>query len=176
MPLTPLLRWDGLHLVVDLQVLERHLDILMGRTGRVSDLSLEGWDDAVRVVATVVWKGVSSRVAIDLAEIRLKRRFLGLRMRRPRALGGVPVPRAAVESVIRAADPAGVTVFRGEGIVVVDLRKWLPEELDVSVLTVQATQRSLHLWLGPGALADVPRRARAALPAGQPVATASQKG
>lgn len=176
MPQTPLLRWDGLHLVVDLRVLERHLAEYMGRTDRVEGLSLEGWDDAVRVLATVTWKGMKSRVAIDVAEIRLKRRFLGLRVRRPRALGEMPVPRAAVEAAIRAADPEGVTVFRGEGIVVVDLRRWLPQELDLSVLTVQATQRSLHLWFGSGSLHDVPRRPKAALPAGRSEVAARQDG
>ncbi len=174
MPLTPLLRWDGLHLVVDLRILERHLVELMSRTDKVSDMALEGWDDALRVLATVTWKGLSSRVAIDLAEIRLKRRFLGLRMRRPRALGGVPVPRAAVEAAIKAADAEGVTVFRGEGIVVVDLRKWLPPEVDLSVLTVQATQRSLHIWFGPGGLKDVPHRPTATLPAGESTAEVAQ--
>ena len=171
---TPLLRWDGLHLVVDLRILERHVVDLMNRTDMVSDLALEGWDDAIRVLATVVWKGLSSRIAIDLAEIRLKRRFLGLRMRRPRALGGVPVPRAAVEAAIKSADAEGVTVFRGEGIVVVDLRKWLPPEVDLSVLTVQATRRSLHIWFGPGKLEDVPHRPKAALPAGDSPAQGPQ--
>ncbi len=167
MPSTPLLRWDGLHLVVDIRALEQYLDHLLSRSDLVSQLSVEGRDDAVRVKASVVWKGLASRVAIDLGEIRLRRRFLGFRMRRPRAVGDVPVPRAAVEAAIRAADADGVTVFRGEGIVVVDLRKWLPAELDLSVLTVQATQQSLHLWFGPGSLRDVPRRSKAALPAGR---------
>jgi len=167
MPSSPLLRWDGLHLVVDIRALEQHLDHLLSRSDLVSRLSVEGRDDAVRVKANVVWKGMSSRVAIDLAEIRLRRRFLGFRMRRSRVVGDVPVPRAAVEAAIRAADADGVTVFRGEGIVVVDLRKWLPAELDLSVLTVQATQQSLHLWFGPGSLRDVPHRPKAALPAGR---------
>ena len=132
-------------------------------------MALEGRDDAVRVLVTVTWKGITSRVAVDLAEIRLRRRFLGLRLRRPRALGGVPIPRAAVEAGIRAADPDGVTVFRGDGIVVVDCRKWLPPELDLSVLAVQATQRSLHVWLGSGWLDDVPGRPKPALTAGNAV-------
>jgi hypothetical protein len=167
MPDQPLVRWDGLHLVLDLEALERHLAALLSRTYRLSDLVLEGRDDAIRMLATVTWKGVSSRAAIDIAEIRLKRRFLGLRMRRPRALGGLPVPRAAVEAGIRAADADGVTVFRGEGIVVVDLRRWLPSELDLTVLTVQATQRSLHIWFAPGSLKDLPRGSTLALAAGE---------
>ena len=58
-----------------------------------------------------------------------------------------------------------MTVFRGEGIVVVDLRQWLPEELDLEVLTVQAPTHSLHLWFGPGCLQELPNTGRGRLPA-----------
>ena len=96
----PLLRWDGLHLVVDLGTVETHLDRLLRRTGRVSRVNLEGRDDTLRVQGTVAWKGLSSRVSVDLSEIRLRRRYLGFRMRRITAIGGVRVPRRAIEAVI----------------------------------------------------------------------------
>jgi hypothetical protein len=152
----PLLRWDGLHLVVDLRTVELHLDRLLGRTGKVSRLNVEGRDDTVRVLATLSFKGMSSRVSVDLSEIRLRQRYLGFRMRRITVLGGLRVPRRAVEAVIRDADPDRVTVFSGEGIVVVDLRDTLPAGLDLKILTVQATDRSLHLWFGAGSLVDLP--------------------
>ena len=152
----PLLRWEGLHLVVDLETVERHLDRLLGRTGRVSRVNLEGRDDTLRVQATVSWKGLSSRVSVDLTEIRLRRRYLGFRMRRITAIGGMRVPRRAIEAVIRDVDPERVKVLVGEGIVVIDLREALPAGLDLNVLTVQATDRSLHLWFGAGSLVDLP--------------------
>jgi len=131
----------------------------------LKELSLTGEGDAIRVTATVVWKGVRSRVAIDLAEIRLKHRHLGFRLRRPRVLGGVPVPMAALEAILRRAGGDLLSVFGGRGIVVADLRRWLPPELTLTVLTVQATDRSLHVWFGPGSLRDVPGHGRPALPA-----------
>jgi hypothetical protein len=164
MNFNPLLHWDGLHLVIDLPILERHLDRVLEKTDRLEGLVLEGRDDALRVVATVHWKGLSSRVAIDLAEIRLKHRFLGFRMRHPKALGGVPVPRSAVEMILRATEIEVLTVY-GEGILVVDLRRWLPPELDLSVLTIQATERSAHVWFGAGGLRDLPAKRLKALPA-----------
>jgi hypothetical protein len=161
-----LLRWDGLHLVIGLDVLQVHLDRLMRRSDRVTNLTLEGREDTVRVFATVAWKGVSSRASLDLSEIRLKHRILGFRMRRLTVFGGLRIPRRAIEAAIQAVDPEGITVFSGDGIVVVDLRGRLPAELDLSVLTVQSTKRALHVWFGSGGLSDVPTPRREALPAG----------
>jgi hypothetical protein len=163
--LRPLARWDGLHLVLDLKLVEGHLNRLLANADRIGDLRLRGEGDAIAVQAVVEWKGVRSRVGLDLAEIRLRHRHIGFRMRRLRALGGVPVPRTAVEIALSAMDSPLVTVFRGEGIVVIDLRQWLPEELDLEVLTVQAPTRSLHLWFGPGSLKELPDTGRGRLPA-----------
>jgi hypothetical protein len=100
-----------------------------------------------------------------LAEIKLRRRHVGLRMRKLRALSGVPVPRAAVELGLISLESPLLTVYRGQGIVVVDLRSWIPVELDLEIVTVQATARSMHVWFGPGHLQEIPGRGRRRLPA-----------
>jgi hypothetical protein len=162
----PLARWDGLHLALDLRLIERHLNHLVSARDDLRDLSLAGKGDALATEVTVVWKGVPARVGLEIAEIRLRHRHLGFRMRRLRALGGVPVPRTAVELALKAFDSPLLTVFSGQGIVVVDLRTWLPEELTLQVLTVQGTRRSLHLWFGAGSLRDLPGKGPQLLPAG----------
>ena len=161
-----LVRWDGAHLVFDLGLLEGHLQRRVERSDRVDDLRLTGEGDAVHLSAVVIWKGIRTHVAVNVEEIRLTRRHLGFRLRKARVLGGVPVPVGAVEILIRELADDVATVFRGEGIVVLDLRRWIPPELELSVLTVQATEGALHLWLGPGALRDLPRRSRPVLTAG----------
>jgi hypothetical protein len=161
----PLARWDGLHLALDLGLVERQVNDLLSAREDLRDLSLEGEGDAVAAEVTVVWKGVPARVGLEVAEIRLRHRHLGFRMRRLRALGGVPVPRLAVELALKAFDSPLLKVFSGQGIVVVDLRRWLPEELMLEVLTVQGTSRSLHIWFGPGSLANLPGRSPQLLPA-----------
>lgn len=162
----PLARWDGLHLVLDLQLVERHLDDLLSAGGRIRDLRLQGAGDAIAARATVLWKGIHARVGFELAEIKLRRRHIGLRMRKLRALSGVPVPRAAVELGLISLESPLLTVFRGQGILVVDLRSWIPVELDLEIVTVQATARSMHVWFGPGQLQEIPGRGRRQLPAG----------
>jgi hypothetical protein len=136
------------------------------RSNRMTDLSLEGREDTVRVHATVAWNGLSARASLDLTEIRLKHRYLGFRMGRLTVLGGLRIPRRAIEAAIVAVDPESIRVFSGSGIIVVDLRGKLPAELDLSVLTVQSTERLLHVWFGAGGITDVPAPRRAALPAG----------
>jgi len=161
----PLARWDGLHLALDLDRVERHVNELLSARQDLRDLSLKGEGDAVAAEVTVVWKGIPARVGIELAEIRLRHRHIGFRMRRLRALGGVRVPRSAVELALKAFDSPLLKVFSGHGIVVVDLRQWLPEELKLEVLTVQGTSRSLHIWFGSGALRELPRKGPRLLPA-----------
>jgi hypothetical protein len=163
---TALVRWDGVHLVFDLGLLESHLQRRVERSDRVDDLKLTGEGDVVCLSAVVIWKGIRTQIAVNVEEIRLRRRHLGFRLRRARVLGGLPVPVGAVEILIRELADDVATVFRGEGIVVVDLRRWIPPELELTVLTVQATEGALHLWLGPGVLRDLPAHPRPALTAG----------
>lgn len=161
----PLARWDGLHLAVDLEHLQRLANEFLSSRDELRDLRLAGRGDALAAEVTVVWKGVPARVGLEVAEIRLRHRHLGFRMRRLRALGGVPVPRSAVELALKAFDNPLLSVFVGQGIVVVDLRPRLPEALNLQVLTVQGTRRSLHVWFGPGSLANLPRMGPGLLPA-----------
>jgi hypothetical protein len=161
----PLARWDGLHLAIDLDRLERLANEFLSSRDELRELVLKGRGDALAAEVTVVWKGVPARVGFEFAEIRLRHRHLGFRLRRLRALGSVPVPRSAVELALKAFDNPLLKVFLGHGIVVVDLRRWLPEELKLEVLTVQGTRRSLHVWFGPGSLADFPQQGPRLLPA-----------
>jgi hypothetical protein len=164
-----LARWDGLHLVLDLVLVEEHLVRMLAGVEQIDGLALAAAGDALDVSATVKWKGVRSRVAVELAELRLRHRHLGFRMRKLRVYGGVPVPRAAVEAILDGIDNDLITVFRGRGIVVIDLRRWLPSELDLKIVTVQATEGSLHLWFGAGGLSDLPGYGRPAIgPGGTP--------
>ncbi len=169
--LDPLVRWDGLHLVLNLSMLEQRLWQVVGDNEQVHSLLLCGGGDSVRVLATLQWKGMRVKVGLELAEIRLRYRFLGFRIRRLRAFGRVPVPLVAIERLIKLFGPEIVKVVDGQGIVVVDLRRWIPGELALSILTVQATDRLLHVWLGPGELSDIPvSDSPPALPAGRGLA------
>lgn len=161
----PLLRWDGLHLAVSLPLLERHLEGYLGPSSNLQHPVLGGEGDTLRLGATVRWRGVKVRVVLELAEFRLKHRRLGFRVQRVRTFGRLSLPRVGVEALLRAVAPSVVTVVRGQGIVLVDLRQWIPPNANLSLLTLQATEQSLHLWFGAGDLRDLPQPSPRALPA-----------
>jgi hypothetical protein len=163
---SPLLRWDGMHIVLNLEMLVRYLRVYASSMENVQELSLEGEGDAIRILARVSYKGIATRVRIDVAEIRLKHRHLGFRLRQPRALGGMPLPRSMVEQGLKFAGLDGLTVVAGEGIVIVDLRRWIPEQVSFSIRTVQASERCIHIWLGSGLIDDIPPGKVKSLPAG----------
>ncbi len=165
--LTPLVRWDGLHLVLHLPSVEALIRNLLQDVESLSDPRLSGGGDTIRLTATVRAKGLASRVVIELREVRVRMRRLGFRIGRLRVLRGVPVPRSLVESVLRRAAPDLVTVIRGSGIVVVDLRRWIPPELDLKVVALQVVGGRAHLWLGPGSMAVWPGGRRPALEPGE---------
>lgn len=152
----PLARWDGLHLALDLRSVESLLNQLLSTREDLRDVALKGAGDALAAEVTVVWKGIPARVGLEIAEIRMRHRHIGFRMRRIHALAGIRVPRTAVAHALKAFDSPMLRVFTSDGIVVADLRRWLPEELRLEVLTVQGTPRNLHLWFGPGSLAKLP--------------------
>ena len=160
----PIARWDGLHLALDLAMVARLGNEYLSARDDLRNLSLTGEGDSLAAEVTVVWKGVPARVGIEIGEIRLRHRYIGFRMRRLRALGGIRVPKTAVELALKAFDSPLLKVFSGQGIVVVDLRQWLPEELTLEILTVQATSRSLHVWFGSGSLRNLPGKGPRLLP------------
>jgi len=161
--LTPLARWDGLHLVLHLPAVEGWLRRLLEDVESLSDPRLGGRGDVISLHATVTAKGLTSRVEIELAEVRIRLRRLGFRIGRVRVMRGVRVPRALVEAALERAAPEIITVVRGTGVVVIDLRRWIPEEADLTVVAVQVMSDRLHLWLGPGSMAAWPEPRRRAL-------------
>lgn len=163
----PFVRWDGLHLVIDIPTLEGHLSEWLSGIEQLETLKLSGSGDTLHVAAWVTWKGIRVRVDCDIAEIRLKNRHLGFRLRRLSAAGAVRAPLRMVERLLESLDNPLVSVVRGQGIVIVDLRQWLAPELHLSLLTLQVVGSSIHLWIGPGDLVDLPRAKQQALPAGE---------
>lgn len=165
-PTAPLVRWDDLHVVLDIPAIERHLKMRLQDVEMVSDLKLTGRDDRLSLGIRVHWKGVSLRTWVELQEIRLRHRRLGFRLGRLKALGGLPVPKVAVLRTLQNAFPELVTVVKGTDIVVVDLRNWIPLEVCLRVVAIQVVNEGLHVWLASGSVTDFPQQQQQQLPPG----------
>ena len=155
--------------MLSLPLLELRLARRLEAVGRIRGLRLTGIGDGLRVVGSVHWHGMDLAVRAELVEMRLRHRRLGFRVRRIRVLGGVPMPRRAVEGLLASFASERVHVMPGQGIIVVDLSGWLPASLRATVVTVRAGGDALHVWLGPGSLEDLPAPRHPSLPAGQTV-------
>jgi len=154
------------HLVLGLDHVEEILRQRLAGVENVEAVHLLAAGDGLDLRASLRWKGLGSDVSLRVGEIRLRDRFLGLRLSRLRVLGGVPVPMGVVETIVARVKDQPLTVFRCTGIVVVDLGRWLPAGLSLEVVTVQSIGRELHVWLGRGALQSLPGPPLGALPSG----------
>jgi len=163
--LLPLVRWDPVRLTLSLDRLEDHLRRASAGAESIRDPRLGGAGDVLEVEGLVPVAGARVRVRVELAELRLRRGFCGGRVRAVRALGGVRVPRRPLLSAVERGLGAHGVVFASDGIVVLDLRRWLPAELRLTVVAVQLVGRTVELWLGSGALLRLPSDGRRALPA-----------
>ena len=153
-----------MHLVLDLDHVEGIVRQRLAEVENVESVQLLAAGDGLDLRASLRWKGMGSQVSIRVGEIRMRDRFLGLRLSRLRILGGVPVPMSLVEAIASRVKDQPLTVFRGTGIIVVDLGQWLPDGLSAEIVTVQSVGRELHVWLGRGFLTDLPQPPRKALP------------
>jgi len=155
-----LLGWDGFRIDVSLDAVEVGVAELVQRSGILSNFSLSGHADVLEASATIRYKGMHSRIEIEITEVRLKARRLGFRLGRMKVLGGLRIPRRAVERVIKRVAKGRAVVIPGTGIVIIDLTDQIPPELEVRLLTLHVDGRRIRLWLGRGYLLDFPGRRR----------------
>jgi hypothetical protein len=149
----PLVAWDAFSLRLDLDMLEYALARLLPRyTQGIRAVRLAGEGDALEIRVDVAFKGLPARLAARLAELRLRRGFLGCRIERLRGPLGVPVPLGLLAMALRRAAPHLLRLDPDDAILLVDLREHLPNEVSVGVRDVRCEGRWLHVDLAPGAL------------------------
>ncbi len=149
----PLVAWDAFSLRLDLDMLEYALARLLPRyTQGIRAVRLSGEGDVLEVQVDVALKGIPARLSARLAELRLRRGFLGCRVERLRGPLGVPVPLGLMAAALRRAAPGLLRLDTDDAILLVDLREHLPNEVSVGIRDVRCDGRWLHIDLAPGAL------------------------
>jgi hypothetical protein len=152
----PLVRWDGFTLRVDLDMVELVANReLARRVDAIRRLEVSGEGDELELRLEVAWKGFPGQVSARLRELRLHRRFFGCRIERLRGPMGLPLPTALVSALIRRFGQGLLSFDPDDRILLVDLRRFLPEGLEVRVQDVRCQDRWLCVDLAGGSVAAV---------------------
>lgn len=169
-PLRSLLSWDRFVLRLDLDMLQTVVNQqLEARSLPVSRAEISGHGDELHARLVLSLKGLPARVAVRLAEVRLRRRFLGCRILAVHGPAGIPVPLALLGPAIARFGPSFVHFDASDGVLVVDLRAQVPPGVDCQVSGVRCRGRQLEVELAPGSW--TPSTSDVLLPAGDTPAT-----
>lgn len=149
-----LLRWDGFTLRVDLDVLESMARRLLAEKAPWLELGrIGGAGSVLEIELASRWQVFRFAGTVRFSELRLHRRFLGLRVEALRGPLSLPVPLGLVASLLRKYAGGLVRLDPDDQIVLVDLRPHLPAGLEVRIAEVRCQGRWLEIDVAPGAVA-----------------------
>jgi len=152
----PLVRWDGFTLRVDLDMVELLANRkLAARVEAIRRLEVSGEGDGLELRLEAAWRGFPAQVSAKVRELRLHRRFFGCRLEGLRGPMGVPLPIALVSALTRRFGQGLLSFDADDRILLVDLRRFLPEGLEVRVRDVRCEGRGLSFDLAGGSVAAV---------------------
>lgn len=159
--LRPLVKWDGFTLQVDLDMVELIANReLARRDSAIRHIGLTGEGETLQIHLEVELKGMPARVSATVSELRLHRRFFGCRIDGLHGPFGLPLPITLAGTAARRLAPDLLRFDADDHILLVDLRRFLPEGLEVRVADVRCTGRWLTVELAGGSVAAVLASAR----------------
>jgi hypothetical protein len=159
--LRPLVKWDGFALQVDLDMVELIANRkLAGRSNTIRRLAVTGEGDVLRIHLDVALKGLPASVSASLSELRLHRRFFGCRVEGLHGPLGIPLPIGLAGALARRLAPDLLRFDPEDRILLVDLRRFLPDGLEVRISDVRCVDRWLTVELAGGSVAAVLAAAR----------------
>ncbi len=153
----PLVRWDGFTLWIDLDMVELVANRELGRRAPLlRRLEVTGAGEELELHLEAAWHGLPpARVSAKVRELRLHHRVFGCRVEGLRGPVGIPLPLALVGVMVRRLGHGMVRFDPEDRIVLVDLRRFLPEGLEVRVKNVRCEGRWLCVELAGGSVAAV---------------------
>ncbi len=159
--LRPLVRWDGFALQVDLDMVELIANRELARhDSAVRHVGLTGEGETLEIHLEAALKGVPARLSASVSELRVHRRFFGCRVEALHGPFGLPLPIGLAGTVARRLAPDLLRFDPEDHILLVDLRGFLPEGLEVRVADVRCAGRWLSVELAGGSVATVLAAAR----------------
>lgn len=152
--LRPLVTWDGFSLRVDLDMVELVANReLANRVPAVRRISVKGDGEELEIRLEAAWKGLPAHLTARVSELRLHRRFFGCRLESLRGPLGLPLPAALAGTVARLLAPDLLRFDADDRILLLDLRRHLPEGLEVRISDVRCEGRWLTVEFAGGSVA-----------------------
>ena len=159
--LRPLVKWDRFALQVDLDMVELVANReLARRTDAIRRVGVTGEEGTLKIHLDVALKGLPASVSASLSELRLHRRFFGCRIEALRGPLGIPLPIGLGGALARRLAPELLRFDPEDRILLVDLRRFLPDGLEVRISDVRCFGRWLTVELAGGSVAAVLAAAR----------------
>ncbi len=152
----PLARWDGFSLRVDLDMAELIANRELARRGSVvRRVEIAGDGDELELRVEAAWKGFPAQVSARVRELRLHRRYFGCRVVGLRGPVGLPLPVGLLGALVRRFGQGMLSFDPEDRILLVGLRRFLPEGIEVRVRDVRCEGRWLCVDLAGGSVAAV---------------------
>ncbi len=152
----PMVRWDGFTVRVDLDMVELAANRELARRGSVVRRLLVGGEgDRLDLEVAAAWRGFPAQISARVRELRLHRRFFGCRVEALHGPLGMPLPVGLLGALVRRFGQGLVSFDADDRILLVDLRRFLPEGLEVRVRDVRCEERWLCVELAGGSVAAV---------------------
>ncbi len=159
--LRPLVKWDGFALRVDLDMVELIANReLARRESAIRRVAVTGEGETLQLHVDAALKGLPAHLSATVSELRLRRRFFGCRVESLHGPFGMPLPVTLAGSVARRLAPDLLRFDPEDRIMLVDLRRFLPDGLEVRIADVRCTGRWLTVELAGGSVAAVLAAAR----------------
>jgi hypothetical protein len=159
--LRPLVKWDGFALQVDLDMVELIATReLARRASAIRRVGVTGEGEVLQIHLEVALKGLPARISANLSELRLHRRFFGCRIKALHGPFGIPLPIGLAGVLARHLAPELLRFDPDDRILLVDVRRFLPDGLEVRISDVRCVGRWLTVELAGGSVAAVLAAAR----------------
>ena len=151
----PLVLWDGFGLRCDLDLLERLANReLPRRVAQLREVRIGGAGATLEVRVRAAWQGLPAQLVAAVSDLQLHRRFLGCRVVSLHGPLGIPVPISLVAAAVRRFGREVASLDPVDGILLVDLRRYIPGEVQLGIRSAIVSGRVLEIELSPGSLAS----------------------
>ena len=143
-------RWHALSLTFDETTLNRLVEKLVESIPDLQDLKIHVRPGELSASLVVRRFGVPLSARATLSQLRLKDGFLAFVLDKVQALSFIPIPDQLLSYLVQKAPRGLLTYYGDDRIMVVNLARWMPPGIDLSLERTVFEEGALTLEFGDG--------------------------